>query len=557
MTIHDPECSVPAPPVGDGLNTESSHSVASCPQPVVVLAAAITTTIVALAVTRHNLDARFGPIDDHEPLGWMGSDRRFGAGEVLPTLFRQTEIGDFGQTPRFRPAYYVFRLFQTVLFDDRVRWWYASVLCIYVASAVLLGLALSVTARFIAEISGRRMSTGVQSLLACGAAATVLGLPAWQGIVARLGPSEQLGMLAVSLAAYGTSLAVSGNSARWWVVAGAAAGIAAMSKESFVPLSLVFAGAASVSWWIARDRWRLLAFLMPVAAAVIVAAAVVAELLSSGGDVYGRPVGQRRVSGAWAALSGAPGRPPLLAVCALILSMCLLARCSPRTWHLCRTALAGVAGAGLTLTVADIWINSGEYWLPRYSAILDLTTWAASALAICIAFGCAVTTDSSEQNRPDRLVALGIGLIGVALIVVWTAGGISDVSVASRNNAIATQEFDEGLSAVVHELQDRPNSVFVASVAFGFDYEPAHALVGEVVRQTGREAYLVLDGDPGQPGLLASLDALSRSGNEAIGLLPLGLLSPEADVVCGWINYEPDGSSKCSSRGVVVIAVGM
>lgn len=46
------------------------------------------------------LAANFGPVDDHEPLKWMGSDGALSPSEFVPTLL-QTEVGQWGHSSAF------------------------------------------------------------------------------------------------------------------------------------------------------------------------------------------------------------------------------------------------------------------------------------------------------------------------------------------------------------------------------------------------------------------------------------------------------------------------
>src|SRR5262245_7229929 len=75
-----------------------------------VVAGTIAALLVGLWLVRPILRAQFGPIDDHEPLSWLGRDNSLGWSEMWRTFFGHTEVGDFGAYGRFRPAYYASRV---------------------------------------------------------------------------------------------------------------------------------------------------------------------------------------------------------------------------------------------------------------------------------------------------------------------------------------------------------------------------------------------------------------------------------------------------------------
>src|SRR5829696_837703 len=69
----------------------------------VPIAAVLSSSLVCALIIGSRLDTPFGPIDDHEPLRWMGSDGRLQITEAWPT-FRRSEVGEWGSSGRWRPA---------------------------------------------------------------------------------------------------------------------------------------------------------------------------------------------------------------------------------------------------------------------------------------------------------------------------------------------------------------------------------------------------------------------------------------------------------------------
>ncbi|OJX66511.1 MAG: hypothetical protein BGO94_06490 [Micrococcales bacterium 72-143] len=77
-----------------------------------LLAAVSFTTVFAFfGQLRH---ARLGLIDDHEILRFLGSDHRLLLWEI-PSVLGTTELANWGEDGRFRPAYYFLRAVEVAL----------------------------------------------------------------------------------------------------------------------------------------------------------------------------------------------------------------------------------------------------------------------------------------------------------------------------------------------------------------------------------------------------------------------------------------------------------
>ena len=136
---------------------------------------------------RHNLDAKWSIIDDHEIMHFLGSDRNIPFNEI-PKLIFQTEIGSYGDSLRYRPSYYVLRIFETFLWGDNPQLWYAArILFLIIFLFVVSSLVTKQLGVFIAVPFTIFIMTGNY----------------WPDILTRLGPSEIYAVPGIALYAYG------------------------------------------------------------------------------------------------------------------------------------------------------------------------------------------------------------------------------------------------------------------------------------------------------------------------------------------------------------------
>ena len=101
--------------------------------------ALVSAFVVASWATGPSFTAKFGPVDDHEPLDWMGSDGHLPWSEFWTTFIHKTEVGQWGASGRWRPAYYLLRVGETAAFGDNPWAWYACVLVMFAGACALLG----------------------------------------------------------------------------------------------------------------------------------------------------------------------------------------------------------------------------------------------------------------------------------------------------------------------------------------------------------------------------------------------------------------------------------
>ena len=146
------------------------------------LLVAILSLITSLYFFRSNLKIQLGPIDDHEIVKFLGSDKQLWIWQIPNVLIEDTEVGSYGSSTRFRPTYYFFRLIETSAFGVDATYWYlariilVALVCFFLTSGLMK--LISFRNQFVV------LFLGTSFILA------VCSLTTWQDIVARLGPSE-------------------------------------------------------------------------------------------------------------------------------------------------------------------------------------------------------------------------------------------------------------------------------------------------------------------------------------------------------------------------------
>jgi hypothetical protein len=70
------------------------------------------------------VSAKFGLIDDHEILRFLGPNHVVRFWDIPRLLITKTEVGQWGTSSRLRPIYYILRLVETALWGDHAGLWY-------------------------------------------------------------------------------------------------------------------------------------------------------------------------------------------------------------------------------------------------------------------------------------------------------------------------------------------------------------------------------------------------------------------------------------------------
>ena len=236
-----------------------------------------------------NFSAQWSPIDDHQLIFYIGPDGEMSLNEI-PSLLLSTEIGQWGNSPRYRPSYFFVRLFEMWLWGDDLNCWYAARVAMFIASFCILFWLL------------RQWMGAFHALVFV---LITMGADYWGEIFARLGPAETYTVLGSALYALGFVQAVvtlrtapaTSTKLSSSILMLAGAFLAIGSKENFLPIALLSCGLLGYAW--ARNRSRqarrrpgkadralLVCTAVIVAYSLFVASAIASYLASAGADVY-------------------------------------------------------------------------------------------------------------------------------------------------------------------------------------------------------------------------------------------------------------------------------
>lgn len=494
----------------------------------------------------HNWSAVFGPIDDHEPLRWLHGEDRLSPTDYLSTLLASTEVGDFADTPRFRPLYYVVRVGEAVLFGARPTGWYVVVALVFVITTSVFGYT---AALWVNEAVGRPSShIKVITLAGYAAFATLLfaALPAWSGIVTRLGPAEQWALLGSALAALSLTKLATGGSGNWWWSALGGTALAVLSKENFAILAPV-----SVGIGVYRSRAHTRAHIdyvlgsLALVPVVILAAGIGPGLLTRRGDIYGQEIGASRAGVALEAILDTYLLywAPAFAVLTLAIACLWFAHAVTRgtIW-----LFAYLVAVGFLWLCADSFMYGGVYGLPRYLAVFQAIKVAVALGAL--AMGVAVVQRARGIRRAGGFVSLAVSLLLLASIGRTVPASIQQLSGESQANADATVKYRSGLEQALRQLQavESPKVLIVTRRAV--DFEPVVAVATELTRAYPAATITTTIA----PGTSApALQALSESGNAEWKIAPLAAAEQGGNDLCIFINTEPTPLPTCATGSAV------
>ena len=131
-----------------------------------------------------NLRAQWWIIDDHEIMRYLGEDGHLDFKDIPSKLLTETEVGNFGGSPRYRPSYYFLRLLETALWGNYPKLFY---LTWFLILSFFFMVCWLITKETIGFIGGYFFT------------AATMSFTYWIDIFSRLGSSETYAVLGISL----------------------------------------------------------------------------------------------------------------------------------------------------------------------------------------------------------------------------------------------------------------------------------------------------------------------------------------------------------------------
>ena len=469
------------------------------------IAAVAPPVLVAWLALRPGLTAPFGPIDDHEPLRWMGPERELLPWEYFPVLLGDTEIADFGSAMRYRPSYYMVRVFMALVLGPHPLAWYLTVTTIFVVACAVLGFVVS--RWFLSALSPisswSSLGYSIVPLSALLASTLFASMPAWRGIATRLGPSELIGMLAIALLALGATNVLRGQSQWWWLLVVLSTWLAVGAKENLLPAVLVPAIIALDRICAgARVAWILAGTLVAAFPAILVLAAVLPPVIAGESTGYG---GSSEDSRTQAAINGllvtylGYWLPAVATLALALLALILTRRALKRT----EVTLLLLLALSVTWLAYDMWIYSGAFQLPRYEIFSQFIkiVWLEGAAAVAVA-----VLVRERRSFPAVLAAFSLlstlTLMFAALATV--PGQIRELRLASVVNERAASLFRSQMDIVLSGVAEDPNRPFLVIRRSEVDLEPAVA-ISQQMRFNGAVDVQVVDESDLQAGPFDSI----------------------------------------------------
>jgi len=415
---------------------------------------------------RENLSAQWGAIDDHEIMKYLGEDKKFSFYEIPQTIMTETEVGSFGKSLRYRPAYYLLRLTETALWGNNPHLWYGFRMLILVVSLSIFWKLLSRLFGFI--------PSGLFVVY-------VMTFSMWSDMFARLGPAETYTVLSFAFFVWAMTEIINktlkNESVRivpiivWTLATIVSVGV----KENFVLLllpNLLIIGYLAFK----RRVTPLLAtsFLMSTASILLVAAAVIIPLLNTGSDIYGQSVAPvSRFSILITGMKHSDSKKMIFAglILAGITGLQLFQK--KKNQKIIRATLLTF---GLVVTYHFIFISQYVFYNggwpngTRYDFPGVLVTPFFYLTIISFAYFLL-----KQETIPKQILrGLKYGsLIGFVCLIVMK--GFVDLRVRVERNAETTIGFTKRITEIASVAKNNPTYALVIESGNPWDFEPIHA----------------------------------------------------------------------------------
>lgn len=231
----------------------------------------VISIVTAFYLVGGNLGSKFGIIDDHWIMYYLGSDKKTRLSEI-PELLMSTEVGQYGKYERFRPTFQTFQLLESFSWGDNPALWYGFRMLLLAAS---VGIFWYIFAQFLGLLLGFLYTL------------FVLTYPFWADIWTRLGPSEAFAVFGSCLYALGFIRFLKSKTRQALIMLFAGFVLAAGSKENLLVLLLPTIYLFVVN---ARAKKKSMPVMLTLGIMLLyglfIASAIILAIVRSGHDVY-------------------------------------------------------------------------------------------------------------------------------------------------------------------------------------------------------------------------------------------------------------------------------
>jgi hypothetical protein len=503
--------------------------------------------ITSLYFFRSNLKIELGPIDDHEIVKFLGSDKQLWIWQIPNVLLKDTEGGQFSSSTRFRPTYYFFRLLETSAFGVNATSW-------YLARIILLALVcFFLTSGLMKLISFR--SQFVVLLLGTSFILAVCSLTSWQDIVARLGPSEIYLALGFSVFFYlSTILTLDGFSKKSWLLLCVTYLVTLGTKENAIFLSLPFLLLGITTFLTSTKRlFVAISFSMSVLLSVLISAGWVLGMKSAGGDVYGntRTIETAQYQILQSLVYLRHSKEFGFAVFAVLLYF-FVSWGLQKKWHKSFWYIIALQGTLHFMTICEKIFYNAEFGNLRYTVITQISSLLLTAVSIILLLNAATLIIGSQGNLFNTGLVLVFGLLLLREVIPAAQLAKSNFDLVAEESRLSSQFFQNQITKIRGDISKNKYDAIVIQISYVWDYEPAYAL-SQYVEFYGGELPKYLNVVPFAVGpgietsLLASLNSIAENGSSSWMIEPKKSLENANNRYCVTLNNAAKDTSICDN----------
>jgi hypothetical protein len=483
-----------------------------------------------------SLRARLGPIDDHELATFLGPDKSLSFWSIPYELFTNTEVGDLGNSSRFRWGFYLRRLVEISFFQDNAGSMYLIQTFIVGFSAFLVFMVIKSLQEFFNLDSPGNRFLGSISLYSIPISASIwfLATPSLTSGFMRIGVQEPTLVLGLLLTIFGTIQVVLGSStlskAPFFIIA-AGATLASSSKENgyivVLPLLLGFI--------YSRRVLRFRSICLPLIVSSVSILLVVyhnVRVLLRGSDQYGTT---KSSGGMISSLIDRTNNHSFLLVllCALLLSAS----------HAKIKSSASKASLFVVLFCLILHLSESVFYgedsvVTRYHAVSDISL----ILAVSITIQCVLINTSPSNFRTSPRNTIRFPAIALLLFVfLHPSQRFVQNREASYSLSESTIGYQKSIERLTTYLNEHPsNSLVIYLFDTADDGEPTYAII-QYLRMNGvkNQFYLsVREIDEVPSASLVSYRQISTDGDKKLTVEAWSNLDRSANDACFSATYN-------------------
>ncbi|PJZ58176.1 hypothetical protein [Leptospira barantonii] len=474
--------------------------------PKVQLGTALTVSlIVSVYCFGPNLKAKFWLIDDHEVVYFLKSKTQ-GSNlfDFFNILLTQTEVGNFGESPRYRISYYFLRILESLVFKENSFLWYFTLFCI---STFFVFSML--------HFLFKHFSVAVSILFTF----FVFSFRYWSDIFSRLGAGETYAVLGVALILLGLAYyRYKEENADWiFVIVSFGVAICCGSKENFLPLFLLPLSLLILEWK-RKTFFRSIVLILPILLSIFTVISLYLFFKKNQVDIYGNST---RISDRVLALFGKLNGDfviGLLILAGFVAVLSILESFKTKKFKITKAILLPIVLFGILLLNIVFyngnWPTNSRYDFP------GIITYQVGLLVL-IVLALEILLRYFEIDLKHRAIVTNIALIFFLSSLV-SAKGITDLQRDARANMKRTQAFSSFLTNLISDSTDKTIVLYVHQA---FDFEPADSMTRYLNYYEDKNERMILV-SPAKAesdfknGLLDYLRKISKEGSEERKILP-------------------------------------